>query len=80
VPVSDLEFFCGHNPILKARKVEQFVAVSEYELAWKEVGVAHLSAALCTAAGQKNCPLVGEEPYTVDVRGFGSRLSGENPE
>jgi hypothetical protein len=75
IPVADLEFFCGHNPILKARKVEQLVAVDEHELTWKEVGVAHLSSALCAAAGQEDCPLVGKDPYVIDVRGFGSRWS-----
>lgn len=73
VPVAELEFLCGHNPVLKARKVEQLVAVSEYELAWKEAGVAHLSTALCQAAGQEDCPLVGKEPEVTGRRGFGSR-------
>jgi hypothetical protein len=80
IQVTDLEFFCGHNPILKARKVEQLVTVNECELAWKEVGVAHLSAALCEAAGQKNCPLVGKEPDVTDKRGFGSRLPADELE
>jgi hypothetical protein len=69
VQVADLEFYCGHNPILKARKVKQLMAVNEHELAWKEVAVTHVSATLCEAAGQKDCPLVGKEPDVIDKRG-----------
>jgi hypothetical protein len=71
VRVIGLEFFCGHNPILKARKVEQLRAVSEHELAWVEVGVYHRTATLCEAAGGKDCPLVGKEPVATSKRGFG---------
>jgi hypothetical protein len=81
VQVKDLEFFCGHNPVLKARKVEHLVTVNEYELAWKEIGVAHLSASMCElTGGQKDCPLAGHEPDVTDKRGFGSSLPADELE
>ena len=65
---------------VKGAVIGELVTVNECELAWKEVGVAHLSAALCEVAGQKNCPLVGKEPDVTDKRGFGSRLPADELE
>jgi hypothetical protein len=75
IQVVDLEFFCGHNPILKARKVEGLIVLNDNELSWKEVGVPHLSANLCEAAGVKNCPLVGKKPHVAERRGRGRGMS-----
>jgi hypothetical protein len=70
IKVTDLAYYCGHNPILTARKVEQLVAVGEHELAWAEIGVTHHSSQLCEAAGMKDCPLVGKEPNVTRKQGF----------
>lgn len=64
VQVVDLEYFCGHNPILKARKVEKLISIGEHELRWEEVGVTHRSE-LCAAAGVPDCELAGQEPRRV---------------
>jgi hypothetical protein len=75
VPVVDLAYYCGHNPILNARRVQGLVVVNEYELAWKEVGVRH-TAFICEAAGARDCTLVGKEPAVIEKHGYGSRLVG----
>jgi hypothetical protein len=68
IRVVGLEYYCGHNPILKARKVERLVAIGEEELSWMEIGMTH-TPFLCEAAGEEDCPLIGKEPYSIRKHG-----------
>src|SRR6266516_2641833 len=67
VPVTELEYIIGHNPVLKARRVEQLKVVNDHNLTWQEVGVKH-NAWLCDAAGVESCPLANKEPTVVHKR------------
>jgi hypothetical protein len=75
IPVEGLEYWCGHNPMLVARKVEQLMAIDEFELQWKQVGIRHYSFS-CEAAGVRSCPLAGKDPPILEKRwrrpGYGS--------
>lgn len=67
LPVADLAYICGHNPVLVARHVENLVVLGDDEIAWDEVGVAH-TPALCELAGEGNCQLANQAPKVVRKR------------
>lgn len=56
IAVGGTEYYCGHNPILKARKVQNLVAVGEYELTWEEVSIQHHTEFCRLNLRIDNCP------------------------
>ncbi len=65
VRVEGLEYICGHNPVLKARKVENLVVEGEEGLSWDEVAPRHKAWLCKEVAGISNCPLGDKEPRVV---------------
>ncbi len=65
VQVVRLEYYCGHNPILKAYKVENLSVDGDDLLEWDEIGPLHTRGLCAQIAGVKNCPLAAEGPLVV---------------
>lgn len=69
VPVGGAGYYCGHNPILIARKAQRLRVLSDDELEWEEISAEH-HAAFCRATwGVENCPEAKRGPTITVKRG-----------
>jgi hypothetical protein len=65
IPYS-VAFYCGHNPMLVARQVENLVVEDELTISWDEVGPTHYSVESCRSVFRvDNCPEAGKAPHRV---------------
>ena len=66
-PVRDEGYYCGHNPILIARKIQHLRVLGDHELEWQELSVEH-HADFCRATwGVADCP-EAKRGVTVTVK------------
>jgi len=63
-----VSYSCGHNPILRARYVENLVSGGEYELSWDEIGPKHHLESCRSLYRVSNCPEAGREALVVRKR------------
>lgn len=69
VPVGCSGYYCGHNPMLVARKVQRLRVLSDDELEWEETSVEH-HADFCRATwGVEHCPEAKRGPTVIVKRG-----------
>jgi hypothetical protein len=69
VPVGGAGYYCGHNPILIARKVQRLRVLGDDELEWEEISAKH-RAAFCRATwGVENCAEAERGPTVTAKRG-----------
>ncbi|HEV7567193.1 MAG TPA: hypothetical protein VGO31_14685 [Microbacteriaceae bacterium] len=61
IPVGGFGLWCGHNPMLVARRVERLRALDECTLSWVEVQPSH-AGFLCKSRGFPDCPQADQPP------------------
>lgn len=72
VPYGGAGYYCGHNPMLVARKVQRLRVLGDDELEWEEMSAEH-HADFCRATwGIEDCPEAKRGPTITVKRGVRS--------